>query len=189
MKENTTEYVILGILSNKPQTGYDIHKMVKTRLGPFWEMGYSQIYPTLRNLEKEGIITKKVELNDRGQNLKVYSVTKDGKNKLQNWLTKPAKPETFKFEALLKIAFGEQVPKEEIIKHIEKLKARNEGQLENALSIEKEMKAHLNESKRYFFALLTFDLGKKIHKTAIEWADAAIEKINNIDKNKLGKSE
>jgi len=173
MKENTAEYAILGILSNKPRTGYDIHKLVKTRMGSFWDIGYSQIYPTLRRLEKEGILTKKVEINEQGQNRKVYSITNEGKNKLKGWLTKPAKPETFKFEVLLKIAFGDQVPKDEIIKHIEELKARNTAKLENILSVEKEMKAHLNEDERSFFGLLTLLLGKNLYIAANEWAGTA----------------
>jgi len=180
MKESTTEYVILGILSNTPRTGYDIHKLVKTRMGSFWDIGFSQIYPTLRMIEKEGFITKRVEINERGQNRKVYSITNEGKNELKIWLTKPAKPETFKFEALLKIAFGEQVPKEQIIKHVEEIKARHVSQLENAYAIEKEMKAHLNQNERNFFGLLTLELGIKLHNTAVEWADTTITKIKSI---------
>ena len=171
MKECTAEFVVLGMLSHTPMTGYDINKAVKTRMGSFWDIGYSQIYPTLRMLEKEGFITKRVEINEREQNRKVYSITNEGTLKLQSWLKEPAKPETFKFEALLKIAFGDQVIKDEIIKHIEELKARTIVQLESILSIEKEMKAHLNESERSFFGLLTLSLGKNIHRSAIEWAD------------------
>ena len=177
MKDNTAEYVILGILSNKPKTGYDIHKLVKTRMGSFWDIGYSQIYPTLRRLEKEGILTKKVEINEQGQNRKVYFITNEGKNKLKDWLTRPAKPETFKFEVLLKISFGDQVSKDETIKHIEELKARNIAQLENILSIEKEMKTHLNENERFFFGLLALSLGKSLHIAANEWADTALTEI------------
>ena len=40
-------------------TGYDINKRVKTRLDSFWDISYSQIYPTLRTLEKDVCIIKK----------------------------------------------------------------------------------------------------------------------------------
>jgi DNA-binding PadR family transcriptional regulator len=183
METNTTKFVILGILSNNPRTGYDIRKVVKTRMGSYWDVGYSQIYPTLRILEKEGFITKKLEINETGPNRKVYSITIEGKKKLQDWLTTPAKPETFKCEVLLKIAFGEQVPKEEIIKHFKELKKRYVAQLENLLMVEKDMKANLNDIERRFFALLTLELGKSLHRTTIEWADKAIKTMENIDKN------
>jgi hypothetical protein len=99
-----------------------------------------------------------------------------GTLKLQGWLKEPAKPETFKFEALLKIGFGDQVPKDEIIKHIQELKTRTIAQLEIILSIEKETKTHLNESGA-FFGLHTLSLGKNLHRSAIEWADDAIKLI------------
>ena len=187
MKECTAEFVILGMLSYTPMTGYDINKAVKTRMGSFWDIGYSQIYPTLRMLEKERFITKRVEINEREQNRKVYSITNEGTLKLQGWLREPAKPETFKFEALLKIAFGDQVIKDEIIKHIEELKARTIVQLESILSIEKEMKAHLNENERSFFGLLTLSLGKNIHRSAIEWADGAIKLIEEHEQKGANK--
>jgi len=156
---------------------------VKTRMGSFWDISYSQIYPTLRVLEKEGLITKRVEVNEREQNRKVYSITKEGTSKLQQWLTEPAKPETFRFEALLKIAFGDQASKDRIIKHIEELKARNNLQLENILSIEKEMKTRLSENERAFFALLTLSLGENLHRSAVEWADTAIKLIEQHKQN------
>ena len=177
MKDSTNEYVILGILSGKPRTGYEIQKLVKTRMGSFWDIGYSQIYPSLRMLEKEGFITKRLETNDREQNRKVYSITNEGILKLQGWLKEAAKPETFKFEVLLKIAFGDQASDDEIIKHIKELKARTITQLENIVAVEKEMKTHLNESERAFFSLLTLSLGKNLHRSAIEWADCAIKLI------------
>jgi DNA-binding PadR family transcriptional regulator len=186
MKDSTNEYVILGILSDKPRTGYEIQKLVKTSMGSFWDIAYSQIYPTLRMLEKEGFITKRLETNEREQNRKVYSITNEGILKLQGWLKEAAKPETFKFEVLLKIAFGDQSSEDEIIKHIEELKARTIKQLENILSIEKEMKTHLNESERSFFSILTISLGKNLHRSAIEWADSAIKLIEE-HKQKSGK--
>jgi DNA-binding PadR family transcriptional regulator len=177
MKESAAEFVILGLLSYTSMTGYDINKAVKTRMSSFWDIGYGQIYPTLRMLEKDGYVTKKVEIKENGPNRKVYSVTNKGTKKLQKWLMKPAKPEIFKFEALLKIAFGEQVPKHEIIKHIEELRARTAEKLENLICIEKEVNAHLNEDEGYFFGILPVLLGINIYKSSIEWADAAIKMI------------
>ena len=171
------EFLILGLLSKEPMSGYDINKRIKTRMGSFWDISYGQIYPTLRMLQKEGSVTKKVEINETGPNRKVYFITNKGITKLQEWLLIPAEPEKFKIELLLKVAFGEQIPKSKVISHIEESKARHISALKNALSFEKEFKANLDKSDRYFFALLTTLLGKNLHKAAIEWADSAIKLI------------
>jgi len=177
MKENTAEYVILGIISAKPRTGYEIRKMVKLGFGDFWDLGYSQIYPTLRRMENSGYVTKKVVINENRPNRKVYSITEKGIIKLKAWLMKPAKHETFKAEVLLKVSFGEKVPIEYTIQQVEALKERHLIQLKNAVIMETEMKAHLNSSERLFFGLLVLELGKNLHETLIQWADAAIEKL------------
>jgi len=178
MKESIATYGILGMLSKEPMTGYDINKRVKTRMDSFWNISYGQIYPTLRKIEKEGQITKKVEINENRPNRKVYSITNKGIRKLQEWLLKSAEPESVKIETLLKVAFGEQAPKNVIIKHIEEFKMRNTSKLEKALSIEKEMKVQLKKNEKYFFPLLTVLLGKNLHKASIEWADTAIKLIS-----------
>ena len=175
-------FLILGLLSNESMSGYDINKLIKTRMGSFWDISYSQIYPTLRMLEKEGAVTKEVEINETGPNRKVYSITNEGLSKLQEWLLTPAEHGKFKIEVLLKVAFGEQIPKSKVISHIKKFKARHNSALKNALSFEKEFKENSDKSDRYFFALLTTLLGKNFHKAAIEWADSAIKLIEEHTK-------
>jgi DNA-binding PadR family transcriptional regulator len=164
------------MLSNKPMTGYDIHKRVKTRMS-FWDINYGQIYPTLRRLEKDGFLKKTLEINENRPNRKVYSITDNGTKKLQKWLMKPAKPEKMKIETLLKVGFGEQMPKSKVISHIQYSKARHVSALENALIFEKELKVNPNRNERDFFVSLTILLGKKFHEAAIEWADTAIKQI------------
>ena len=164
------------MLANKPLTGYDIHKFVKTRMS-FWDISYGQIYPALRRLEKDGFLTKNIEINEDSPNRKVYSITNNGTKKLQNWLMKAAEHLKMKNETLLKVGFGEQIPKSKVISHIQESKARNVTALEKALVFEKELKANPKKSERDFFILLTILLGKKLLETSIEWADTAIQLI------------
>jgi DNA-binding PadR family transcriptional regulator len=166
-------------------SGYDVNKWIKTRMGSFWDISYSQIYPTLRGLEKEGAVTKEVEINETGPNRKVYSITNEGLSKLQEWLLTPAEHDKFKVEVLIKVAFGEYIPKSKVISHIKKFKARHISAFKKAISFEKEFKSNLDKSDRYFFFLLTTLLGKNFHKAAIEWADNAIELIEQ----KMGKKK
>jgi DNA-binding PadR family transcriptional regulator len=172
-------FLILGLLSNKSMSGYDIKKLIKTRMGSFWDISYSQIYPTLRMLQKEGAVTKKVEINETGPNRKVYSITNEGLSKLQEWLLTPAEHGKFKIEVLLKVAFGEQIPKFAVISHIEEFKTRNISALQRANSFEKEFRENMNKGDRYFFGLLTTLLGKSLHRASVEWADAAIKLIES----------
>ncbi len=44
----TLKYAILGLVSQKPMTGYDIYKEFDGPIGNFWSAKHSQIYPELK---------------------------------------------------------------------------------------------------------------------------------------------
>lgn len=56
-KENTLQYVLLGLLAKQDLTGYDIRKIFAQEVGDFWSARHSQVYPELRKLEESGQIT------------------------------------------------------------------------------------------------------------------------------------
>ena len=175
---NTSQFVILGMLNNKPMTGYDIKKnLTKTNMDSFWGISYGQIYPSLRDLEKEGSITKEIEINENGPNRKKYSITSEGAAKLKQWLLQPAEPEKIRIETLLKVAFGENITKNELIKHLTKFKERCSCRLQNAIAFEKEIKSNMDKNEKSFFLFLTLLLGKNFEKAGIEWTDTAIQLI------------
>lgn len=48
-KVNKTKYYsLLGILSNRPGSGYDIKKMCDSSIGHFWNENFGHIYPVLK---------------------------------------------------------------------------------------------------------------------------------------------
>ncbi|MBN2259724.1 MAG: PadR family transcriptional regulator [Clostridiales bacterium] len=173
---STTQFLILGMLSKEPMTGYDIKKrVIKTNMDSFWDISFGQIYPSLRDLEKEGSITKELEINENRPNRKIYSITKQGKVKLQNWLMKPAEPEKFKIETILKLGFGEQTTKNELIKHLNEFKQRCNARLEKAQTFEKELRNKSTQTERDFYLLLTLLLGQNLEKAGIEWVEISLK--------------
>ena len=177
MKDNNAKYVLLGLLSHNQMTGYDIKKSVATRMSYFWDLSYGQIYPTLKELEKNKLITQKIEINPKGPNRKVYTINETGIKELQTWLAKPAKKEVHKYEFLLKLIFGDQTTPEINRKHIEEFKARNQKILQTMTLFEESLKPSLNQSESHYHVLLTILLGKKVSKASVEWADSALKML------------
>ncbi|MGW8115220.1 PadR family transcriptional regulator [Caproicibacterium sp. NSD3] len=64
----------------------------------FWDVGYGQLYPTLKILEKEGSITGVSAQSEKGPNRIVYAITDAGKQKLLNWLSLPNEKEYIRYE-------------------------------------------------------------------------------------------
>ncbi|NYC48370.1 DNA-binding PadR family transcriptional regulator [Clostridium beijerinckii] len=53
----TLKYAILGLINRNPLTGYDITKEFNSGLVEFWYAKHSQIYPELKKLTAEGLIS------------------------------------------------------------------------------------------------------------------------------------
>jgi DNA-binding PadR family transcriptional regulator len=69
--------IILGILKEKPSSGYDIKKFIERELGVFSQLNTSSIYYPLRKMEKEGLIKKK-EMKEKHFKKYIYSITSKG---------------------------------------------------------------------------------------------------------------
>lgn len=106
---NTLRYIMLGLLRIRPMSGYDIKQTFERAIASYWNAGNSQIYTTLKNLNKAGLIDAEVVVQTSRPNRKVYHLTTSGEAELTHWL-QDSVPERFtKDEYLTKIFFcGEE---------------------------------------------------------------------------------
>src|ERR1051326_8203492 len=112
MELSATAYVILGMVSREPRSGYEIKALVDDTTRFFWAASYGQIYPELKRLSEAGLVEGRDE--PRGERPRtVYAITADGEDELRDWLRRP--PETFEMreEGLLKLFFAGVLPSEE----------------------------------------------------------------------------
>jgi PadR family transcriptional regulator, regulatory protein AphA len=106
---NPTAYVILGMVSREPRSGYEIKALVDETTRFFWAASYGQIYPELRRLSEARLVEGRDE--PRGERRRtVYAITADGEDELKAWLRHP--PATFEMreEGLLKLFFAGVLP-------------------------------------------------------------------------------
>lgn len=181
-KANTTMYIILGLLDHEDLSGYDIKKKIDYMISHFWEIGYGQIYPTLKFMEENEMITKQISETSKGPEKNLYSITDNGREVLKEWLLLPEAKEYTKYEILVKLFFGKQVSEEENRKRIELFKER---QLQNAADM-KVFKANLEqvlyEGEDHLYYYLTVLFGEKIYDAYIEWAKEAEELLSTFRK-------
>lgn len=78
------EHGILGYLSMKPLTGYDIKKLFNVSAAFFWPADQAQIYRLLKTLTDDGLVTKR---EPEGDERRIeYSITEKGQDELRDWL-------------------------------------------------------------------------------------------------------
>ena len=55
------ELAVLGLLKERAMHGYELRKQLGAMLGPFWQVSWGSLYPTLRRLAKAGAVEKLAE--------------------------------------------------------------------------------------------------------------------------------
>jgi PadR family transcriptional regulator, regulatory protein AphA len=109
MELNPTAYVILGLLSWRPMSGYDIKATVDKSTRFFWAASYGQIYPELRRLAEANLVEREPE-NRGGRRRVAYSLTPEGRQVLRGWLAEGPQTYESRDEGLLKLFFADAAP-------------------------------------------------------------------------------
>lgn len=105
---------ILGLLSWKPASGYDLKRIISDSDIFYWSGNNNQIYKSLLELQEEGLVTHQVHQQESLPAKKIYSVTEKGLTELRNnLLAAPEVPELHK-GFLIQLAFAEVLSDKEI---------------------------------------------------------------------------
>lgn len=187
-RENKTIFVILGLLNQKPLTGYEIKKRIDNELKYFWDTSFGQIYPTLSTLEQNGWVSKSVEHNGQRVERIIYTITQKGRDKLKAWLILPPDVPFIKYEILLKLYFGSLIDVQENIANIVDFKQTFEDQLPTLDLFESELDQIKDQNPDHLHYLLTVLFGKKIYKAYVEWSEEAIGLLSEYQDKKNAQS-
>ncbi len=173
--KNKTRYAILGVLSMKPCSGYDIKKFCDKTISHFWNENFGHIYPVLKQLTEEGLIAPKS--SDKEERRKIYLITEKGKEEFVSWLTQPPEILPPRSELLLKLSFGNYMPKEHVLVLIEEVRTRNENNLKQYKIMEEAYCADENAKKHeaYPYWLASLRLGIINAEGALRWCDETRE--------------
>lgn len=176
------KHAILGFLSFRSLSGYDLKKNFDHSVRHFWPANQSQIYRTLTQLDEEGFVEKEVIEREERLDMKIYNITKSGRAELHQWLSSPLAELDNREPFLIQVFFSGQLPDEKIINLMQsKLKS-----IEDRLAVYKIIyQSNQNapqsaEAQRaHFLSMLTLEVGYISDQTSAEWLRSAILRIQN----------
>jgi len=87
-RSNTLQYMILGLLTRTPLTGYDIKQTFDKEKAEFWTAPFSQIYPELNRMLNDDLINI-LPTADTNTRKKTYQLTDHGREIFEEWLRLP----------------------------------------------------------------------------------------------------
>ncbi len=80
--KGNTPTLILAVLAEGPRHGYAIAREIERRSRDALRLGEGSLYPALRVLESDGLVTSGWEIQPGGPARKVYSLTDAGRAEL-----------------------------------------------------------------------------------------------------------
>ncbi len=176
-------HLLLGLLSARPMSGYDLNKEFDSAVQHFWSTDQSQIYRTLYKLEAEGLVKAEMIVQEDSPNKKVYRVTETGQAELVRWLSRPQPPSAPHEAWLGQLYFSHHLDNTVTTSVLETYRAGIQAELDSLLALldtlpPREMWWKL--PREYQFQLLTLDYGLEVQRFHAEWLDKAIEQIRQF---------
>jgi DNA-binding PadR family transcriptional regulator len=121
MEATAVTWAVLGLLVQRPRSGYEVKQAVDRAIRHFWAASYGQIYPELRRLEEAGWIAGGAS---GARAKRVYRATKRGEQALTDWLHGAETRIELRDESLLRLFFADTLPEGEAIGLV---RARRDG--------------------------------------------------------------
>jgi DNA-binding PadR family transcriptional regulator len=175
------KHAILGFLTMRPFSGYEMTKLINESINAFWSATQSQVYQTLKQMKNDGLVGMERVRQENRPDKKVYEITARGNEELLEWLTTPQGPPSFRIPLLIQITFAYHMKNEEILalfqahanacrKRLESLRRGEET--ERFMSFGTPRMQHLWQ--------LTRTNGVCYYESELAWIEQAIDDLENL---------
>lgn len=160
MTTSTTGRALLGLLSIRSWTAYELTRQMRRALRWAWPRSEANLYSEVKRLVPLGL-AEAVEEEGAGRTRTRYAVTDAGRGEVATWLhSHPPAPPQLEFEALLRVFLADRAPASELTATIAETRQQLVEQVEEAVVILEEYasappypeRAHLNVLFIHFYA-------------------------------------
>lgn len=171
--------MLLGILTIESMSGYDLGQTIRGSVGHFWNESYGQIYPNLKRLAADGLVSSKTERQKGKPDRHIYSITKKGRERLTKWLAVPPQPEIPRNELLLKIFFGAQISPDLLIGYMKRMVEGERGVLHEIERITEEIAKNQQFPDAPYWKMAA-RFGQMELEAHLRWAEETLAELRKI---------
>ena len=165
------ELAILGLLKQQPMHGYQLSRELGGSLGGFWRVSYGSLYPTIRRLERDGLVAPVPGENTGGRRKTVFGITEQGERAFLELLQEtPNDSSTEDTRFRVRLAFFRYLPPETRIRLLERRRAYL---IERLSTIDDSLRTTREGADDYTLSLM--EHGRSATMSDIEWLDGLIQ--------------
>jgi DNA-binding PadR family transcriptional regulator len=166
---DSSAYVVLGMVGLGARSGYEIKRAVELSIRFFWTVSHAQIYPSLRRLERAGLVRGRAEPRGRRPR-RLYEITARGRGELRRWLSRED-PMPFELRDLgmVKLFFADSLSERDAAVLLDAVRRRSEERVRSLRALEGGALAARAQGNAH--PLLTLRMGIAVHRAMIEAAE------------------
>ncbi len=144
----------------------------------YWSESNAQIYPVLKKLEEQKLVSSKIDEASGARNKRIFSITKKGLSELMQWLEFDCELALYREEFLLQLSLSQHLSKSKLLKKLNYYRESIASKLEKLNGIIKHIKIDHDGKADQQYLLLTYDHIKCVLESKLKWCDKTITTVS-----------
>lgn len=179
---NALRYALLGLLSRRSLSGWELLKRFRRSVVFFWHAERSQVYAELKRMERLGLVRSRLTVQDTRPNTRHYALTPAGRAALRAWLDRPTAAAPVKDRMLLRTFFADQVPATRAVQYLRRHGDEHRRVLAEFEAIRAALEAQYGgleetEDPALAFGALVLEHGIRFERMYAEWCAWAADAV------------
>ncbi|MFD2419633.1 PadR family transcriptional regulator [Amycolatopsis pigmentata] len=171
-------HALLGLLADRPQTGYDLSKRFEQSLSRYaWHASHSHIYPELKKMTADGLVEV---VGEGARGSKTYGITERGTAELREWMF-TRKDTPVRSEYILRLFLLSALDTGDMRTLIGDVVADGEAGVAELSQVIERIETDARPGEKPPFARLAAEFGLRWHRLQRDWARWAIDELDKVE--------
>ena len=174
-------HAILGLLHDRPMTGYDLKLLFDKELNSFWPAQMSQVYRELGNLEAKELVDSRIEAQETRPDRKVYSLTAAGKQAFHEWINRfpPSLLSPCRDEFALRVFLANRTTRDEMQFQFRRFIREKQSEIATYTLLEKNYETMAKKNTdQAMYRRMTMRRSNIVAEALVLWAEDCLEELD-----------
>ena len=163
----------LGLLAQRPGSGYDLLRTFEKTMANVWPATQSQLYGELNRLADTGLI-EITDIGPRGR--KEYRITRDGRAELQRWVTSPEDDPPLRDASLLRVFLLGEISPQQARRHMVAVAEHADAEVKRLEELRDSI--DWTDGDSLFFGRAALEYGLRRYAMDADWARWVVDALD-----------
>jgi PadR family transcriptional regulator AphA len=170
----STRQLVLGLLTQQSMSGYDIKRFLKSLGWLIDSPSFGSLYPALRALLEDGLVTVEVVSNQDRPPRKIYTITQAGRQALRGLAAQPAASGASLKAFVMRLITTSSMSHTGLIAHLQQRRSQVAAHRDSLEQMVETLDGSKDSGRH-----LTFGYGLALAVAELAWLDSALEELSH----------